>query len=203
MRDADAPPTPRPPLQPVKSESAVNQTIVIPKVLTYSMEYVAREDSAQRQIVIWVLGASAWYSISPSAEYRPFFDQLLEKTHAWLFLQEYYSARPQKEPEPSVMDVFKEVSLAGQLISPPRLTAMQFTEYDPKYRTARAASKLFGKHHRYLLFMMLKPESDVELWRRTPIFQYFEEEFGVFIAPLKGVFVCIETYQPVRKQHWK
>ena len=56
MRDADAPPTPRPPLQPVKSESAVNQTIVIPKVLTYSMEYMAREDSAQRQIVIWVLG---------------------------------------------------------------------------------------------------------------------------------------------------
>lgn len=77
---------------------------------------------------------------------------------------------------------------------------MQFTEYDPKYRTARAASKLFGKHHRYLLFMMLKPESDVELWRRTPIFQYFEEEFGVFIAPLKGVFVCLYKDLPTGQE---
>ena len=84
---------------PVKSKSAVNQTIIIPKVLTYSMEYVAKGGSAQRQIVIWVLGGSAWYSISPSAEYRPIFEQLLEKTHAWLFLQERYSARPRGRGE--------------------------------------------------------------------------------------------------------
>jgi hypothetical protein len=54
---------------------------------------------------------------------------------------------------------------------------MQFTEYDSKYRTARAASKLFDKHHRYLLFMMMKPEGDVEMWKRTPIYLHFKEDF--------------------------
>ncbi|KAF8538112.1 hypothetical protein BDD12DRAFT_843759 [Trichophaea hybrida] len=146
----------------VRTPDVYTQPLVIPKVVTYGMEHVAKKGCDTRQTVIWVLGAAAWYSIAPSAEYKPIFEQLVEKARVWLFLQDRYAkfhgkGRPLKG---TVMEIYKD-----------------FTEYDPKYRTARAASKLFDKHHRYLLFMMMKLESDVEMWKRTPIYLHFKEDF--------------------------
>jgi hypothetical protein len=96
----------------VRTPDAFTQPLVIPKVVTYGMEHVAKKGSDTRQTVIWVLGAAAWYSIAPSAEYKPIFEQLVEKARVWLFLQDRYAkfhgkGRPLKG---TVMEIYKDVS---------------------------------------------------------------------------------------------
>lgn len=81
----------------------------IPKVVTYSIER-----DRKKAIVIWVLGSSAWYALSPSEEYRPVFERLLEKANLWLFLRDVYSSYigTRKKMTGTALELCKEVRLA-------------------------------------------------------------------------------------------
>ncbi|KAI5843667.1 hypothetical protein BZA05DRAFT_410293 [Tricharina praecox] len=154
-------PTPRKYKKLVRTPDALTQHIIIPKVVTFSMEQIIRKGSDVMETVIWVLGGAAWYRISPAPEYRAHFATLVEKANAWLFMRERYAkfhgrGKPLKD---TVMDMFKD-----------------YIGVEPECRTARAASKIFETHHRFLLFMMLKPENDAEMWKRSPIFLHFQQE---------------------------
>lgn len=102
----------------VKREDVIyEQPMVVPKVVTFSMERRAAKGSAPRQIVIWVLGAAAWYALSPSPEYRAQYDVLVEKAQAWLFLEERYAKfrGRGKTIKEDVADVFGDVSAPGRV----------------------------------------------------------------------------------------
>jgi hypothetical protein len=77
--------------QTVRAPEAVGHPIVISGVNTYSMEYMLQRPSGRRQARIWFLGAAGWYEISPSAEYRMIYKELVEKTSLWMFLRERYA----------------------------------------------------------------------------------------------------------------
>lgn len=153
------------------------QPLVIPKVATYSMEL------RDGRIIIWALGAAAWYAISPAKEYRAVFEMLVEKAQLWLFLEERYSRHHGggKIIKGDVLEVCKDVGPLIFLLTLWRAnTGMQFVEEsNGSCRTARTAARLFDKHHRYLLLMMFKPGADFEMWKRTPIFAHYLREFEV------------------------
>lgn len=82
--------------------------IFIPKVYTYSLE--VKNDG---KIIIWVLGNCGWYALSPAKEYQPIFEQMLEKTKIWLFLENKYVPsiyyRGKKKLKGTAQDVFIDV----------------------------------------------------------------------------------------------
>lgn len=82
--------------------------IFIPKVYTYSLE--VKNDG---KIIIWVLGNCGWYALSPAKEYQQIFEQMLEKTKIWLFLENKYVPsiyyRGKKKLKGTAQDVFIEV----------------------------------------------------------------------------------------------
>ena len=59
---------------------------MIARVYTYSLEI--KDDG---KIVIWALGVSGWYALSPAKAYKPIFQQMVEKTIIWLFLEDRYT----------------------------------------------------------------------------------------------------------------
>lgn len=61
------------------------EEFVIPETYTYSLEI--KDDGA---IIIWVLGNCGWYALSPAKEYKSIFDQMVEKTKIWLFIEAKY-----------------------------------------------------------------------------------------------------------------
>lgn len=71
------------------------------------MEYDPKKGTTK----IWVLGSSAWYTISPSPEYRSIYENLIEKARVWLFLQERYKKfkGSGKEIPGEVTEVYKDV----------------------------------------------------------------------------------------------
>lgn len=83
------------------------EDIVIPEAYTYSLEI--KDDG---RIIIWVLGNCGWYALSPAKEYRAIFDQMVEKTKIWLFLEATYVPAIYKgkyKLRGSAYDVFVEV----------------------------------------------------------------------------------------------
>ena len=83
------------------------EDIVIPEAYTYSLEI--KDDG---RIIIWVLGNCGWYALSPAKEYKAIFDQMVEKTKIWLFLEVKYVPviyKGKKKLRGSVHDVFVEV----------------------------------------------------------------------------------------------
>jgi len=84
------------------------EDIVIPEAYTYSLEI-----KGDGRIIIWVLGNCGWYALSPAKEYRAIFDQMVEKTKIWLFLEAKYVPAIYKGKyrlRGSAHDVFVEVS---------------------------------------------------------------------------------------------
>ena len=95
----------------VRTPDALTQQIIIPKVVTFSMEQIVRKGTDVKETVIWILGSAAWYRISPCPEYRAHFATLVEKANAWLFMRERYAkfhgrGKPLKG---TVMEMFKDV----------------------------------------------------------------------------------------------
>ncbi|KAI5812087.1 hypothetical protein BZA77DRAFT_347228 [Pyronema omphalodes] len=142
----------------VKNVDVFSNELTIPGVETYSMEYDPKKGTTK----IWVLGSSAWYTISPSPEYRSIYENLIEKARVWLFLQERYKKfkGSGKEIPGEVTEVYKD-----------------FLAKNPTCRTTRGASAIFTRHHRYLIFMMHRPEEDYEMWKRTPLSRVFFKEY--------------------------
>ncbi|KAI5788628.1 hypothetical protein FPQ18DRAFT_403645 [Pyronema domesticum] len=142
----------------VKNTDVFSNELTIPGVETYSMEHDTKKGTTK----IWVLGSSAWYTISPSSEYRSIYENLIEKAKVWLFLQQRYKKfkGPGKEIPGEATEVYKD-----------------FLAQNPSYRTTRGASAIFTRHHRYLIFMMHRPEEDFEMWKRTPLSRVFFEEY--------------------------
>ena len=77
----------------------------------------------------------------------------------------------------------------------------QYIGVDPECRTARAASKTFETHHRFLLFMMLKPENDAEMWKRTPIFLHFQQEHEETVLEVMVFYGHIKKHKLESKQN--
>ncbi|RPB25846.1 hypothetical protein L211DRAFT_847623 [Terfezia boudieri ATCC MYA-4762] len=126
------------------------EDIVIPEAYTYSLEI--KDDG---RIIIWVLGNCGWYALSPSKEYKAIFDQMVEKTKIWLFLEAKYVPAIYKGKyrlRGSAHDVFVEFS----------------REY-PDWPTAKEAAALFHKHHEWIVLKMLVKAEEVDNWARTPI----------------------------------
>ncbi|KAF8425083.1 hypothetical protein EV426DRAFT_596295 [Tirmania nivea] len=126
------------------------EDIVIPEAYTYSLEI--KDDG---RIIIWVLGNCGWYALSPAKEYRAIFDQMVEKTKIWLFLEAKYVPaiyRGKYRLRGSAHDVYVEFS----------------KEY-PDWPTAKEAAALFHKHHGWIVLKMLVKAEEVDSWARTPI----------------------------------
>ncbi|KAF8433839.1 hypothetical protein BGX38DRAFT_1275951 [Terfezia claveryi] len=126
------------------------EDIVIPEAYTYSLEI-----KGDGKIIIWVLGNCGWYALSPAKEYKAIFDQMVEKTKIWLFLEAKYVPAIYKGKyrlRGSAHDVFVEFS----------------REY-PDWPTAKEAAALFHKHHEWIVLKMLVKAEEVDNWARTPI----------------------------------
>lgn len=83
------------------------EDMVIPEAYTYSLEI--KDDG---RIIIWVLGNCAWYALSPAKEYKAIFDEMVEKTKIWLFLEAKYVPsiyKGKKKLKGTVQDVYAEV----------------------------------------------------------------------------------------------
>jgi hypothetical protein len=165
----------------VRTPDVYERTLVIPKVATFSMEIEPKTD----QLMIWVLGASAWYRIRPSAEYKGHYRELEEKARAWLFLRDKYTAAPKtKTPKRRGGDNVvgsKVVEKAGG--EEIKDVWREYANKELSCRTARDASRIFERHRRFLLFMMLKSEGDTEMWKGTPVFRHFVQEYEVNMHP--------------------
>ncbi|KAI5807022.1 hypothetical protein EDC01DRAFT_637856 [Geopyxis carbonaria] len=148
--------------------------LVVVGVQTYSMECITGRDPTDREIRIWVLGQSAWYAIEPAEEYRGIFEGMVEKAGLWMFLQERYAKYSGKgrRIKGTAMEAYKD-----------------YIEYEPKKcKSVKAATKLFTKHHRYLLFMMLDPENDADMWQRTPVYAEFERDYESTVQEVREHF---------------
>ncbi|KAF8460480.1 hypothetical protein BDZ91DRAFT_738975 [Kalaharituber pfeilii] len=128
-----------------------SEEIIINKVYTYSLEI--KHDG---RIVIWVLGNAGWYALSPAKEYKAIFDQMVEKTKIWLFVEEKYTPLIFKG---------KGKKLKGNVHE----LYIEFSQAYPEWPTAKDVEALFHKHHDWLILKMLVNDDEVENWARTPL----------------------------------
>ncbi|KAI5811112.1 hypothetical protein DFH27DRAFT_531474 [Peziza echinospora] len=148
------------------SPSLYSEELVIARVATYSLEI--KDDG---KIVIWALGGSGWYALSPSKAYKPIFQQMVEKTIIWLFLEDRYT------------DIFEEHK---ELKDTTALLYKNFSQENPTYPDAKAASELFHKYHEWLIIKMLVPE-EAENWARTPIHTEMFERYPDEVSKIQKI----------------
>lgn len=137
--------------------------LVITKVMIYSIQQFADGDTK-----IWALGKCGWYSITPSPKYEPIFRTMIEKGKLWGFLQDKYCEFSGKgdKIEGSVEDLYAS------------------------FPNSLAASQLFEKHYRYLLFEMCGIRADTDMWPRTPLFRYFASKYAPQLRAIRRSMTC-------------
>lgn len=158
----------------IRMNTVYNTPLVLSNVYTYSMEKI--NDGT---IKIWALGSCAWYSIQPSEEYEGIFQIMIEKAKLWFFLEENYEKYLGNDREiPGTV---------GQLY-------MQYAGKEPTCATGKAAAELFDKHHRFLLFSMCGAgTTDTMMWRRTPLFHHYAQEYSAELAEIQESIFPVET----------
>lgn len=135
------------------STKLYEEPLVVTTVMTYSIELC--EDG---EVKIWALGKCAWYSIIPSAKYRPIYKTMVEKGKLWLFLQDKYCDKYSG----------KGNNIRGKAED----LYVEYARAETSLPNALAAARLFEKHFRYLLCEMCSARADTEMWARTPLFRH-------------------------------
>lgn len=140
------------------------EPLIITKVMIYSIQQFEDGD-----IKIWALGKCGWYSITPSPRYEPIFKTMVEKGKLWGFLQDKYC---------------EEFSGKGDNIEG------SVEDLYASFPNSLAASQLFEKHYRYLLFEMCGIRADTDMWPRTPLFRYFASKYALQLRAIRRSMAC-------------
>lgn len=160
------------------------EPLVITNVMVYSIQQFEDGD-----VKIWALGKCGWYSIIPSPKYEPIFRTMVEKGKLWVFLQDKYEkfSGKGKNIKSSVEDLYAS-----------------YVKLEPSLPNVLAASQLFEKHYRYLLFEMCGIRADTDMWMRTPLFRHFASKYAPQLRAIRRSMACssdrMDNSTPVKQE---
>lgn len=140
------------------------EPLIITKVMIYSVQQFEDGD-----VKIWALGKCGWYSITPSPRYEPIFRTMVEKGKLWCFLQDKYCEKFSGKGD----------NIGGSV-----------EDLYASFPNPLAASQLFEKHYRYLLFEMCGIRADTDMWPRTPLFRYFASKYTPQLRAIRRSMAC-------------
>ncbi|KAI9718422.1 MAG: hypothetical protein M1812_004143 [Candelaria pacifica] len=115
------------------------------------------------EVGLWAAGKAGWYQISPSRDYKPIYDDMVEALKVLYFVADKYRHQKLK----------KKAHYSGS-------AETLFNEY-VEFTNGRCASStdaeaIFYKHRQFLIVCMKAGKEDV-VWTKTPLYHHLRKKF--------------------------